>query len=179
MRPREPLPSPEQPDMCWRSEVEAPNLSRVGLCCGKESGFRRISFFFVRVIIFFPFLLNPKSMSASCKLNGGRCLDGAPSEAKLLPQSNPGKAKPGLTGHREPVPAPKRHPAPRTLRKPPSSARAAPAPCVLGCRGSPRRSRRERRGRRTAAKRGNLVNGNKGRVFSSAQPLELMFPPLE
>lgn len=79
--------------MCWRSEVEAPNLSRVGLCCGKESGFRRISFFFVRVIIFFPFLLNPKSMSASCKLNGGRCLDGAPSEAKLLPQSNPGKAR--------------------------------------------------------------------------------------
>lgn len=83
--------------MCWRSEVEAPNLSRIGLCCRKESGFRRISFFFVKVNLFFFFLtqkrLNPKSMLASCKLKGGLCSDEALQKQRLLSQSNPGKPR--------------------------------------------------------------------------------------
>lgn len=84
--------------MCWRSEVEAPNLSRIGLCCRKESGFRRISFFFVRVNLFFFFFLNqkrlnPKSMLASCKLKGGLFSDEALQKQRLLSQSNPGKPR--------------------------------------------------------------------------------------
>lgn len=177
MRPREPLPSPEQPDV-WL-EIGGGGSQLVTRWALLWEGVRFQEDFFLLCASDYFLSVFVKPQVHVGKLNGGRCLHGAPSEAKLLPQSKARTDRAPRAGPSSEPPPAVPAPAPRMLRKPPSSARAAPAPCVLGCRGSPRRSRRERRGRRTAAKRGNPVNGNKGRVFSSAQPSELMFPPLE
>lgn len=79
--------------MCWRSEVEAPNLSCIGLCCRKESGFRRISFFFVRVNLFF-FFFKPKKVKpqvhvGKLQAEGGALFGRGPSEAKAALAEQP------------------------------------------------------------------------------------------
>jgi len=107
--------------------VEAPNLSRIGLSRRKESGFRRISFFFARVIFFFfspiPERLNPKSMLASCKLKGGS-VQTRPFRSKgCSHEATP--ANPGLTRESEPGSPAREPPCPRRGRQVPASKLAS------------------------------------------------------